>query len=189
MILLDNFIRNIYTTFMFIIPVIFFIIMVLIIYYSFKTGVVPVPSSFKDRVLVLEIVSKYKNHSNITELGAGWGGLINMISKRYPKNKYTAIELSIIPYLTQSFITYFKGQYNINWKLENFMNSPLENDTIYITYLSGPVMKKLRSRFEQDLPKNVILISIAFAMPSWTHTAIEYTNSKIYTPIYIYELA
>ncbi len=162
--------------------------MTLIFLYSFKTGVVPMPSSFKERFLVSKIISRYKQKTNITELGAGWGGIVNMLSKQYPDRNYTAIELSIIPYLVGRLFTYFKGISNINWKLKNFINYPLECDTIYITYLSGPVMKKLRGRFEKDQPKGSVLISIAFAMPGWTPTTVEYVNSKTYAPIYIYEL-
>ncbi len=146
------------------------------------------PSSYNERLLVLNIISRYKNISNITELGAGWGGIVNKLSVRYPEQYYTAVELSIIPYFVGKVFTFLKRQPNINWKLQNFLNAPLDDETIYITYLSGPIMKKLRSRFEKDLPKGTVLISIAFAMPGWTATTVEYVNSKTYAPIYIYEL-
>ncbi len=162
--------------------------MFLIIYYSFKTGVVPMPSSFNERLVISEIIQRYENHSNITELGAGWGGNINMLSKLYPNFNYTAVELSIVPYLIGKALTYYKYQSNINWNRDNFLNTPLENSTIYITYLSGPVMKKLRGRFEKDHPKGVVLISIAFAMPGWTPTTVKYAKSRTFAPIYIYEL-
>ncbi len=146
------------------------------------------PSSFNERLVISEIISKYKNYANITELGAGWGGISNMLSKRYPGLNYTAVELSIVPYLIGKAFTHYKSQSNISWNRDNFLNTPLENSTIYITYLSGPVMKKLRGRFEKDLPKNVVLISIAFAMPGWTPTTVKYAKSRTFAPIYIYEL-
>lgn len=146
------------------------------------------PSSAKERIITSEIISKYETLDNITELGSGWGGLTRYIALTNPTKAITGVEISIIPYISSKILSTFHPSNNISYKYMNFNNITLESNTIYVAYLSNPVMKKLRKQFEKHMPSNSILISIAFAMPGWTPVKITQVDSIIHSPIYIYEL-
>lgn len=168
--------------------------LILILLYSMVSTVVPMPSSRNERETVLQILRDYsedprfKGCETIVELGSGWGGAARSLSRTFPSRNIEAIELSLIPYIYSRYISLISGYTNISYSKKNFLKRELMNREIFICYLSGPVMKKLRRRFEADHPKNCLLISIAFAMPGWTPENVEYAGSKLYAPVYVYEI-
>ncbi|MBF9015028.1 MULTISPECIES: hypothetical protein [unclassified Oceanispirochaeta] len=168
--------------------------LILILLYSMISTVVPMPSSRKERKTVLQLLEDYsedprlKGCKTIVELGSGWGGAARSLSRTYPSRNIEAIELSLIPYIYSRYISIISGYTNISYSRNNFLKRELKNREIYVCYLSGAVMKKLRRRFETDHPKDCLLISIAFAMPGWTPVRVEYAGSKLYAPVYVYEI-
>lgn len=151
------------------------------------------PSSRKERDTVLNIIKDYAGDSRfidsmtVLDLGSGWGGLARDISRTLKTVQVTAMELSLLPHIYSRIISFFCGYKKISHSRNNFLKNKLKSRTIYVCYLSGPVMKKLRHRFETDLPKDGLLISIAFAMPAWTPQRVEYAGAKLCTPVYVYE--
>lgn len=161
--------------------------LVLIFIYSRLTGVVPMPSSVKERDIVVSILYDYKGIRRITDLGSGWGGLVRHLALRLRDREIRAIERSPLPYYFSQFITYMAGLKNVSHSRIDYNDIRLESGRAYVCYLSGPAMKRIREKFEKDLPEKGLLISVAFAMPRWTPTRVEYAESLFHSPVYIYE--
>jgi hypothetical protein len=162
--------------------------LVLILIYSSITAVVPMPSSMGERLMVLEILRDYPEIDRFTDLGSGWGGMGRLLAKAFPDRRIQCVELSIIPYLASRLISQTMSSKSIQYHRMNFQNYPLEGKAAYICYLSGPVMKKLSSHFDEKLRSGNIVISIAFAIPGWTPVRVEYVQSAIPAPVYVYEI-
>lgn len=160
----------------------------MILIYSSITAVVPMPSSLGERLMVLKILRDYPAIDRYTDLGSAWGGLGRLLSKTFPECKIHCVELSIIPYLTSRLISQFLSYKSIQYHRMNINNFPLGGKSVYICYLSGPVMEKLSCHFDEKLSRGNIVISIAFAIPGWTPDRIENVNSPFHTPIYVYEI-
>ncbi|MDA3808727.1 MAG: hypothetical protein PF518_00215 [Spirochaetaceae bacterium] len=157
------------------------------ILYSRKIGVVPMPSSEKERMKVTEILNRYPELLRATDLGSGWGGLARKIRRQCPDLEIQAIEKSPIPYVISRLLSFITNSTSIIYRNCDIDDIPLRNYEAYITYLSGPAMKTLRTHFEKDHPRKGILISIAFAMPGWTPVYVEYIETMFHSPIYLYE--
>jgi len=175
-----------------IIACIVLLLAVLILTDSLRLGVVPMPSLMAERMLVSDILKKYPDIKVVTDLGSGWGGMVRHLAQRLSEREIIGVEKSFIPHLF-SRITEFPvrqkyGQGLINHHHGDIYSRTLENREAYITYLSGPVMKRLRKSFERDRPTGGVLISIAFAMPGWTPSRVEYAEGALRSAVYIYEL-
>lgn len=159
----------------------------LIIIYSRLTGVVPMPSSVKEREIVASILRDYKDITNITDLGSGWGGMIRHLALRLRDRDIRGIESSPLPYYFSRVFTSIADFRNVYHYRADYSRIRLESGQAYVCYLSGQAMKKLREKFEKDLPQKGLLISVAFAMPRWTPTKVEYAEALMHSPVYIYE--
>lgn len=145
------------------------------------------PSSVKERDIIVSILSEYEEVRNITDLGSGWGGLVRHMSLRLRDRKIEAVERSPLPWVFSRIFASFAQYRNISHKRMDFFSLELEDGRAYVCYLSGPAMKRLRKKFERDLPQNGMLISLAFAMPGWTPVRVEYADSLFPSPVYVYE--
>ena len=161
--------------------------LLLIIGYSLKTGVVPMPSLHSEQKTVLSILAEYKGIRTATDLGSGWGGLARRIARGLPDYRVSAVERSLIPHLFSRLLSYTAGGRAVFCIRSNFLKLKLEHEHAYITYLSSPVMKQLRRKFEAEQPRGGILISIAFAMPGWTPVKVVISPNVFHTPVYVYE--
>lgn len=161
--------------------------MILILLFSRITGVVPMPSSNRERDAVIAALKDYAHIKRITDLGSGWGGLVRHLAIPLADREIRAVEQSPFPFWFSKIATLFMGYRNITHERRNFHSLKLESGEAYVCYLSGPAMKDLRTQFERDLPKKGILISIAFAMPGWTPVKKEEAGNLIHSPVYVYE--
>lgn len=160
--------------------------LILIFLFSAATGVVPMPSTLKERQAVLEALQQYDHIHAITDLGSGWGGMTRFLALRMRNKQFRAVERSPLPYFFSLALTKLGGYGNIKHIWKDFYKEPLLSNEAYITYLSGPAMKKMRRKFESDLPGDGLLISVAFAMPGWTPDKVIRVKSFLPNPVYIY---
>lgn len=173
--------------FLIIVLCLLFLIFIHILISFLTIRVVPMPSSSNERRAVASILREYDQIKEVTDLGSGWGGLIRDLNQSFPEHHFTAIEKSFVPYTFSRMIQFMSGSGILRHERADIHDIPLKSNHAYICYLSGPAMKKLRKRFEKDLPTEGILISIAFAMPGWTPCQTEYIDSFIHSPVYVYE--
>lgn len=154
---------------------------------SRRTGVVPMPSSRSLRRVIVDVLRDYKGMHTVTDLGSGWGGLTRRIARSLNHHKVVAVEHSRIPLLVSRLASGMGVLGNIEHRRSDIFSLPLSEGNAYVCYLSGPSMKKLRRRFEEDLPTGGVLISAAFAVPGWTPTRVEYARDLFRSPVYVYE--
>lgn len=147
------------------------------------------PSTMGERNLVLKVLRDYPEIKSITDLGSGWGGMGRLIARTFPDSSVRCIELSVIPYTVSKLISSILNYKNIHYQRFNIHDYPIKRDTVYITYLSGPVMKKLCRNFKGRGAQGIVIISIAFAIPGWIPVRVEYVNSAVHAPIYVYEIS
>lgn len=159
----------------------------LIFLFSRLTGVVPMPSSLRERDRVVAILHQYGHINKVTDLGSGWGGLARHMALRLNNCEITAIERSPVPYYFSRLATSIMGFKSISHRREDFLKVRLDSGKAFVSYLSGPAMKELRKSFERDLPEEGVLITVAFAMPGWTPTRVEHIDTMMHSPIYVYE--
>lgn len=155
--------------------------------FSIPLGVVPMPSSTRERLTVERLLEDVDAQQVITDLGSGWGGMAMRLSDRFPERDICAMEYSPIPYMASKIMVFLTGRANIKVQRRDIYSLPLESNRCYVTYLSGPAMKKLRKSFERDRPTGGLLISIAFAMPGWTPVKEIQAGELLHSPVYLYK--
>jgi hypothetical protein len=151
-----------------------------------RTGVVPMPSSRSTRATVARIVGEYPDLAQITDLGSGWGGLARHLAQAHPAPRLEAVEHSLVPHLVGQAVSRITHPRRIRHLRRDIASVPL-GPGCYVTYLSPGAMAALRARFETELPRGGLLISIAFAMPGWTPARVETAADLYRTEIFVYE--
>jgi len=152
-----------------------------------RAGVVPMPSSPSVRRLVVDILRDYDEIRTITDLGSGWGGLARRVARALRDREVIAVECSRIPLLVSRIVAGVSVLGNLRHDRADIHTIRLSGGNAYICYLSGPSMRRLRERFERDLPRGGVLLSAAFAMPGWTPTRVERAADLFRSPVYVYE--
>lgn len=169
------------------------LLLILIFMYSLISGVVPMPSSRRERETLCRILNDYSEDDRfaggmrIVDLGGGWGGLSRFLAGIVKGSEVMSMELSPVPCLYGRVVSSAFGYGNVRHSRKDFLKETLRDRTVYVAYLSGPAMRELRHRFEEDRPREGLLISIAFAMPCWTAVSVEYAGGKRHCPVYVYE--
>lgn len=146
------------------------------------------PSSIGERNVVLTLLRDYPEIKNITDLGSGWGGMGRLIARNFPDCRIDCVELSVIPYIASKIISKLLNYNLLQYHRLNIHEYPIDKDTLYITYLSGPLMKELSHNLSKRGAEGIVIISIAFALPGWNPVRVEYVNSALHAPIYVYEI-
>jgi hypothetical protein len=143
------------------------------------------------RTLIKLLGSRSHRRNQVVDLGSGWGGLLAYLSRpgsapELETVEWRGIERSWLPWLFSRLLLALQGM-QVRIHQGNFLQKPLNSDTIYLTYLSGPAMQTLRRRFEEDQPRGGALISLAFAMPGWTPDQVLNLGGGPAAQIYLYE--
>ena len=159
---------------------------------TLRLGVPPMPSSNATRARVMEVLADYAHLGSVVELGSGWGGLTRRIARHYPLANVVGVERSPVPWLASVLLQLPvlpapgtpRGP---RYRLADIRKLSVCDRTVYIGYLSRPLMTGVRNAFERDMPTGGVLISAAFAMPGWTPTRTLQAGDLYRTPVYVYE--
>ena len=81
------------------------LILFLLLFFTLKNGISPMPTSLKVRKHLLSLLPEL-DEGTIVELGSGWGNLIFPLSKKYKKCQVVGYENSPIPYIFSSLINH-----------------------------------------------------------------------------------
>lgn len=157
-----------------------------IVFYSWKYGISPTPSSRQAKRQILRLIPEGKE--TIVELGSGWGTLAFALARQCPLAKIEAYEISSIPYLVSKGIQRMLCYSNLNIHKQDFFQVSLESASVVVCYLYPGAMKKLKTKFEKELAKGTLVISHTFAVPGWSPQAVFYLNDLYQNPIYLYQI-
>lgn len=161
------------------------IIFVLILYWSLRNGISPMPTSPKVKHLLINSLPK-KWHGAIYELGSGWGTLAFPLAAKYPNCSVLAYENSPVPYLYSKILYLFFRHKNLLLKRQDFFEVDLKNAKMIVCYLYPGAMLRLKTKFEQELPQDSLVISHTFSVPGWKADKIIEVPDLYHSKIYIY---
>jgi SAM-dependent methyltransferase len=150
---------------------------------TFWTRVPYFPSSHSVYDLIADQLPKSESF-NFLDLGCGDGELLNFLSLKFPKAKFTGIDLSP----TAIFAAKLKNKNNTNvritfgdyWKLDFS-----EFDYIY-AFLSPTPMPDLENKAQSEMKQNSTLLVNTFALPNWKAQRDIKIGDNNQTNLYVY---
>lgn len=155
----------------------------LIIIWSFKNRISPMPSSLAMRKTLFASLEDCSG-KRIVDLGSGWGHLIVGMARKFPKAFVTGYENSPLPFL---FSFLLKGKLPVSVKMQDFFTADLKAADVVLCYLCPYSMEKLGDKFTKELPESAQVISLVFAIPGWKPDKVIYADDLYRSPIYFYK--
>lgn len=154
---------------------------------ALRNGIGPMPSSPRVVHALLQMIPA-DLEGNIVELGAGWGSLLFPLAKAFPRCQVIGYENSLVPFLFASALQklLFRAA-NLQVRREDFFQKPLHATSLVVCYLYPGAMKRLREKFETELPAGALVLSHTFAVPGWTAKQVIELNDLYKTKIYLYK--
>ena len=157
-----------------------------IVWYTWHLGISPMPSSKSARQAMLQL-SVNTGNGPIYELGSGWGHLLIPLSKKYPKRKIVAYELSFLPWLTTLTLIKALGLNNIQLHRGNFLKANILDASVIVCYLFPEGMEQLQSKLQKEAVNLEYLISNNFALPSHQPDKTIQLNDLYQSPVFLYK--
>jgi hypothetical protein len=140
---------------------------VLIVAYSLRVGITPMPSSGAARQRILELIPADLG-GTILELGAGWGGLAVALSRCFPAAQIVAYELSPVPWLVARLRVAVGRHRNLSVRRCDFLRVSLAEADAVVCYLYPGAMEALAKKLSQELRPGTPVVTHAFRLPGWT---------------------
>ncbi len=159
------------------------LILVSVVIDTIRYGISPMPSPVACKKLLKKqwpLIGKGK----IYDLGSGWGGMLKLLNRAYPKHSIIGIEGALIPYLSSRIFSRTK---KVKIFKKNFHLSSFEDAALVYCYLYPGAMEKLSDQLKKELPKGGYVISAVFAMPRWEPIKVFYLNDLLKSKLYIYQ--
>lgn len=162
-----------------------FLILFLLLVYTLRNGISPMPTSEKVRRVLLEQLPKTQE-GTIFELGSGWGSLAFPLSKKYRNCQVIAYENSPVPYLFSALLNHAP---NLKIMWQDFFEKSLQDASMVVCYLFPKGMERLKAKFEKELRPGTLIVSHTFAIPGWEPKEVIETDDLYASKIYFYEVA
>jgi len=158
-----------------------------IVFWSWKNGISPMPSSQAQKKTILKLMPK-DIKGCIYELGAGFGTLAFALADSFPHCKIKAYENSPLPYFFCRLRQFIFPRGNLTFFCSDFYLADLQDAKASICYLYPGAMKNLRGKFLRELQPGAVVISNTFALPGLTPINTQKINDIYQTKIYLYEI-
>lgn len=160
-----------------------------VIYWSLKNGISPAPTSLKQRKVIFKLIKKSvpSFQGTIYELGSGFFPLSYQAAKLFPNNQVIAYESSFIPFLFSKIYLLIYPLENLKIIHQNFFNISLNQGKLFLCYLYPEAMKRLKTKFEDELTKDCYIISNTFALPQKKPEKVIQADDLYKTKIYLYK--
>lgn len=181
--------KHIFITIMTYFAILFFIFIFLILFlivgWSLKNGIGPMPTSPKAKRILLDNLPNHRR-GIIFELGSGWGTLAFPLAQKYPNCTIVAYENSPIPYFISKIRLSFSRHKNLHIKRQDFYHASFENATMIICYLYPGAMQRLKRKLGNELMQGTFVISNTFSIPGWQTYKILEVRDMYHSKIYMY---
>ena len=159
------------------------IILFLLLFFTLKNGISPMPTSHKVRQLLFSHLPEL-NDGVVVDLGSGWGNLIFPLSKKYENCEVIGYENSPIPYFFSSLLNHAS---NLTIRRENFLERPLNDVDLVVCYLFPKGMERLKAKLDSELKPGSQVISHTFAIPGWEPSKVIEADDLHCSKIYFYQ--
>jgi hypothetical protein len=157
-----------------------------IIGYTIVNGISPMPTSYKARKTMLQLIRKVPFSGAVVDLGSGWGTICHALARAFPNVAVTGYENSRVPFFFSLCIGRFFKRKNLRFVMKNFYHASLRDTGMIMCYLYPGAMTKLKNKFEKELKPGTIVVSNTFAVPGWKPDRVVEVNDFYRTNIYIY---
>jgi hypothetical protein len=170
------------------------LIVLSIVYMSWRNGISPMPSSTHARQVVVNEVKQLGKPGTLVDIGSGFGTLVMHIAQQCPEWKIIGLENSPIPLwmsrIAARITSKIKGISLNGVKLMkgNVYSYSYEEIDAIVCYLYPGAMKKLKGIFERRLPSGTTIISICFAIPGWEAERVITCRDMYRTKVYVYHV-
>lgn len=168
---------------------VFFLILIAaalsIVYWTYKNGISPMPTSPKIKAQILQIPLQLRP-GKIYELGSGWGSLAFALAKKFPNHHVIGYETSWIPFAFSLLKNYLFKEPNLTFKRLDFYHVSLQDASLVVCYLFPLAMQKLKVKFYNELPKGCFVISNTFSIPNCQPIKVIQIKDLYGSRIYVY---
>ena len=154
---------------------------------SLRVGISPMPSSRKAQKAIISAIPP-NTHGLIFDLGSGWGNVIFSLARSFPLATIRGVELSPVPWAVSRIRVSLFGPSNLNIQRGNFQDISLEGAEVVVCYLFPDGMTSLKTKFEEELKPNTLIVSNTFRLAGWEPEEVITLNDIHQTPIYRYRV-
>jgi hypothetical protein len=167
------------------------LIMLSIVYASWRNGITPMPSSFHMRRAVTAEIKRLPGHGTIVEAGSGWGTLAFDIAEHCPSRRVIGIENSPIPLWISRLASHWvyrrgRSQDRVAFIKGDLYQYPYEQVDLVVCYLYPGAMKRLSGILRERLAPGTSIISACFALPGWQPERVIICKDAYQTKVYVY---
>ena len=160
-----------------------------VLFFAIRNGIGPVPTSRKVRKAVLESLPQTPAGTVVYELGAGWGSLLFPLSRSLPHCTLIGIENSPLPFLWCWLRCKLGRHHNVKIVYANIYRADLRAAAGVVCYLYPGAMKKLETKFQEELPRGCWVLSHTFALPTTAPLTTLEASDLYRSKVYVYRLA
>jgi hypothetical protein len=159
----------------------------LVIWFTLRMGISPMPSSGRAQRAVLDLIGD-NLEGIVYELGSGWGGLAVSIARRHPKARVLAIEASPVPWLYSAAVSLALRLPNLRFLRADFFSCSLADASVVVCYLYPGGMERLATKLEIELAPGTVVVSNTFRVPGWEPERYVELEDMHRTRIYLYRV-
>jgi hypothetical protein len=112
---------------------------------------------------IIDIIRLHKNNQNnskFIDIGCGTARLLSVLAKEFPEINFYGVELSVLPFLTAKFRSFFQSNLAISYK--SFWDLNFRDFDFIYAFLSPAPMAKLSEKYNQSGKVTSIFISNSF---------------------------
>lgn len=154
-----------------------------IVIWTIRNGISPMPTSTKVKRALFQALPETME-GEIYELGSGWGTLARALAQKYPEGQVIGCETSPIPY----WVSLISAKPNITYLKKDLFQVDLAKAKMVVCYLYPACMARLKTKLEQELTKDCLVVSHTFSIPGWKAQKIVEVDDLYKTKIYFYQL-
>ena len=162
-------------------------VFVLLLAYSVRTGISPVPTTPRVAEALLALVPEIPP-GTVYELGSGWGNLALALARRFPDRPVVAYELSPLPWLASRLWLRLFPRPNLTLRRADFFEAPLGQAALVVCYLYPGAMGRLAPKLERELAAGTLVLSNCFAVPGWLPEAVRRAHDQYETEVFLYRM-
>jgi hypothetical protein len=159
--------------------------MLSIVLYTLRTGISPMPTSWKVRRQLLPLLEP-DLEGTVLELGSGWGTLAFALADRCPRARVVAFELSPLPFAVCWLRQRIAPRSNLQLLRQDFFRASFAGASVVVCYLFPGAMARLSPKLLAELPRGARIISHTFALRGWQPVRTLKVGDVYRTPIYVY---
>jgi hypothetical protein len=165
----------------------------LLLVYTIRTGISPVPTTPRVAAEIFEScppedLIPAEAGGAVYELGSGWGHLALALARRFPERAVVGYELSPLPWLVSRLLLRVRPRLNLTLRRADFWDADLGDAALVVCYLYPGAMRRLREKFERELPQGALVVSNAFLVPGWRPLETRHAADQYGTPVYLYRM-